>query len=483
MSQIVIKRCGIAIEIASDSGPLTEELVCRLHSKFKYAKKESEFHGRRRVYTSTDVYLLSDTPQGTLTTSYGMFPSVRRFLQDEGHSVKCVDLTPIDKNYILLQPDLDVINNFTLRAGQRECIDAFIKKFHGIICAPVGFGKTFLISVLTKVFPTARFHICTKSRAVLQEIYNRLKMVSSDVGIYCGDTKITGKRIMCVTAASLGAIDSDVEFFIFDECHQAAASTYADAILHKYPFSRMYGFSATPEGRSDGADAALTFLFGDVIFNMTYDEGVDNGLVVPINVHWLYCKAANSSSSEWQTDVAKFRHMIWRNPFRNNLIKQYVDGLDEKVLILVASVEHAVYLHSILPDYTLVYGSMTKEDCQKYQNMGLLPFDYVPLKAKDRKALQDDFKAGKITKVIATDVWSTGVDFPDLTKVVNASGRSSVITTTQGGGRGSRLFSGKTGATVVDIVDLFEGTTSSFYRSSLKRKKVYSELGWKSENW
>lgn len=485
MKSLIIKRCGIAIEILSPDGPLPEKLVCELHAHFKYQKKESEFHGRRRIYTSTDVYLLSDTPNGTLTTSYGMFPSVKRYLQEEGYQLQFQDVTPREKNYNLLEPDMSVINNYQLRFGQRECIDAFIHKRHGIICAPVGFGKTFLISVLIKLYPTARFHICTKSRAVLQEIYTRLKMVSNDVGIYCSDAKITGKRVMCVTAASLGAIEGDAAFFIFDECHQAAATTYSAAILDKYRFSRLYGFSATPEGRSDGADAALTFLFGDVIFNMTYDEGVDNGLVVPINVHWLKCNVADSTSSSWTTDVAKFRHMIWRNRHRNALIRSYVENIpvDKKVLILVSSVEHAVYLSSILPEYTLVYGSMSKDDCDKYKNMDLLPYDYIPLKAKDRKSLQDDFKSGKIKKVIATDVWSTGVDFPDLEYVVNASGRSSVITTTQGGGRGSRLFTGKTSATVVDVVDCFDGTASSFYRGSLKRKKTYSELGWNNENW
>lgn len=487
MSDILIRRNGNVVEISGPNGAeLPRDLVCRMHAKFKYSLREPTFVNRKVTFTISEVYLLIDTPRKTLMTSYGMYPSVSRWLTEQGLKVMHLECTAPENNPNLLVPDRSVLDRYKFREGQLDCIEAFIRKRHGIIDAHMGFGKTFILSVLIQLYPTAKFHICTRSRDIVQEIFNRLQTVTPNVGIYCGDAKITGKRVMVITANSLGAIDSDADFLIFDECHQAAAHTYSQAIVEKYPFSRNYGFSATPVGRSDGADAALTFLFGDVIYHMPYEDGVERGLVVPIQVEWLTCLASDGNSGYWSSKVMQFRNLIWRNEHRNSLIANYVKDRcdkDSRVLILVASIEHAVYLRQYLPDFELVYGSLKKEDLEYYQRMDLLPADYKPLKPKDRKEMQQRFKSGEIKRVIATDVWNTGVDFPDLTTVINASGRSSVITTTQGGGRVSRIASGKSSATVVDIIDAFDGTASSFYRGSISRKKTYTEQGWEQHGW
>ena len=332
------------------------------------------------------------------------------------------------------------------------------------------------------MFPKSKFHITTRSKSVLHEIYSRLVKASADVGIYCSDRKVLNKRVMCITADSLGRLDEEPDFLIFDEAHQAAAPTYSKAITEKYPYARCYGFTATPTGRSDGADSALTFLFGDVIYTMSYADGVEKGLVVPIKVHWLRCSEADCVYSPWGSKVTSYRNFIWRNPYRNKLIADFVQtsvAPEEQVLILVASVEHAVYLHQFLPEYTMVYGSM--QDIDSYKRRNLLPEDYQPMSVKERKQAQDDFKSGKLRKVIATDVWSTGVDFPDLRYVFMASARSSSIMGTQSGGRVSRLSFGKNGGTVVDIMDAFEGGSTPFMGSSKTRKATYKKLGWKQD--
>lgn len=477
---IFIKRNGNTIEISGpDNSPLPRDLVCKMNVKFKYSRREQKFVNYRMQYTFDDVYLCFETPHKTLVSSYGMFPSIYRWLKDHKYNVRIFECTPPEKNFVKLEPDWSVLDNYELREGQRECLEAFDKKKHGIVCATVGFGKTFLLGLLIQMYPKSKFHIVTRSKSVLHEIYTRLVKVSPNVGIFCSDKKVLDKRVMCITADSLGRLESDVDFLIFDECHQAAAPTYSKAITEKYTHARCYGFTATPTGRSDGADNALTFLFGDVIYTMSYADGVEKGLVVPINVEWLRCSDCDSAYSPWSSKVTNFRNFIWRNDYRNGLIAKYVhDNLNEneQVLILVASVEHAVYLHQFLPEYTLVYGTM--QDVEFYKRHDLLPEDYKVMSAKERKQAQEDFKSGKLRKVIATDVWSTGVDFPSLRCVVMGSARSSSIMGTQSGGRVSRLSFGKNGGTVVDIVDAFEDGSTPFMSSSKARQKTYKSLGW-----
>lgn len=482
-----VKRNGNFIELSDkENTALDATLRSRLHARFHYVKKEMEFVGRKGVLVSHDEYLLVDTDRGTLVTSYGMFPQLRNWLTGNGYEYQCVDVTPPDRNYVKLEPDWSALDKQSFRAGQRECLEAIIRERHGIVAAPVGFGKTFLLSVLIQLYPKAKFHICTRSRDVLNEIYKRLVLVSPDVGMFCGTRKDRDCRVTVITADSLGCLDADdVAFFIFDECHQAAAPTYMANILSKYTLSRMYGFSATPTGRSDGADAALTYLFGDVIYQMAYSDGVDNGLVVPINVKWLHCTVADGTSGYWSSPISRQRHLIWRNKYRNQLISEYVHGIpdDERVLVLVSKLEHAVYLKQYLPEFELVHGTMKTEDLNDYIRKGLLPDGYQPLKAKDRDRMKEDFKHGRIKKVIATGVWSTGVDFAELSHVVIAAGGASPILVTQSGGRASRIALGKNGATVVDIVDEFDGKNSVFYRHSASRKKTYEGLGWRNDDW
>lgn len=488
MERIRIKRVGNFVELSDpDGGPISESIRTRLHGTFKYQVKTTQFKNRKMSFSFEDMYMLAEYPNGTLAGTYGLVPRLVRWFESNGISVIYAESTPAERNYIHLPPDLSVLDRVTLRHGQKECIEAFLKEKHGVIQAPVGFGKTFLISLLIQMFPKEKFHICTKSRDILQEIYNRLIEVTPNVGIYCGDRKDLYSRVTLITADSLGGLPADdVAFFIFDECHLAAAPTYSRAILDKYRFSRMYGFTATPKGRSDGADDVLSMLFGDIIYSMTYEEGQEAGLVVPISVQWLHCGYSPYSASQWVSKVAQFRHCIWENDTRNRMIADYVTehcAAQDKVLILVQTVEHAVHLKAVLPEFELVYATFNKDDLAGYIRKGLLPEDYTPLSAKDRKRMQDDFKSGRIRRVIATSVWNTGVDFPDLKYVVNAGALSSLIVTTQGGGRASRVSTGKTSAVVVDVVDEFDGKNSSFYRSSQARKKVYDELGWKNTGW
>lgn len=486
--KIQILRNGNSIEIRGERGTALEPgLRSSLHNTFQYTKTERIRSGRKWQYVATPVYMMVDTAKDTLITTYGMCPAVVRFLQKEGHTLQCQDLTPPDQNYIHLEPDRSVLDRYAFRTGQLEALEAFIQGRHGVLCAPVGFGKTFLLSVLIQMYPTAKFHICTRSRDVLNEIYRRLVSVTPDVGMFCGERKDRDCRVTVITADSLGRLDTqDVAFLIFDECHQAAAPTYMDVLLNKYTVSRMYGFTATPRGRSDGADTALNWIFGDVIYNMNYEAGVQGGLVVPITVEWLHCFDADGTSGMWSETVSRNRHLIWRNGYRNALISSYVNekcAEDEKVLILVSTIEHALYLKQYLPEFTLVHGNLKPDDLYRYQRQGLLPEDYVPLKAKDRNRMKEEFKNGTLRRVIATDVWSTGVDFPDLSVVINASARASSISAMQGGGRASRVADGKSSARVVDIVDRFDGTNSPFYRNACGRKQTYEEAGWTQSGW
>jgi len=95
--------------------------------------------------------------------------------------------------------------------------------------------------------------------------------------------------------------------------------------------------------------------------------------------------------------------------------------------------------------------------------------------------MREQFETGELKRVIATDVWATGVDFEALQVLYRVDARESQILDTQGPGRVSRIHpaSGKEYGEVIDCLDAFDKTLK---RKSETRKRHYAALGW-SQDW
>ena len=103
------------------------------------------------------------------------------------------------------------------------------------------------------------------------------------------------------------------------------------------------------------------------------------------------------------------------------------------------------------------------------------PDDEPPMTPARREQMRQQFEEGTLKKVIATDVWSTGVDFAALPVLGRADGRDSRILDTQVPCRANRIHDGKEYATLIDCMDLFHGT---LHRRSSTRKRAYIGKGW-----
>jgi superfamily II DNA/RNA helicase len=133
----------------------------------------------------------------------------------------------------------------------------------------------------------------------------------------------------------------------------------------------------------------------------------------------------------------------------------------------------------ILPaSYSLCYGTMDMDNLAAYQRAGMLPADFTPLDARGRERMRQEFEAGTLRKVIATDVWATGVDFEQLQIVYSVSGRESEIWDVQGPGRVSRVYQSKEYGEVVDLVDHWDHNAENKSRA---RARHYKALGWEQD--
>jgi superfamily II DNA or RNA helicase len=490
---VVIRRSDNMIDVTVDGLSPTPPVICELLSRQLSYMHKVHLRGREAYDYATHQYipvrlenraLYTFSPDGKFTTQAGYLPRVCRLLESAGYSPRYCDLSPPRSRPGCYTPNLKQLSRYMqLRPKQDVCLANMLAATAagcgGIVWAPTGFGKTFTIEAWCHLHPTARIDVVVKPVDVAKRIVRQLSEHIPCVGQIGGGQRRYG-RVTVVTADSLHLSEGDADFLIVDECHQIATDIYAAQLATTYRSSINFGLSATPYSRSDGAHARLEGLFGQLLFRMTYQEAVDLGLVVPIRVRWLPIRMTTNPASGMREANYK-RNAYWRNTYRNNEFAKAARSYppDQQTLLLVESVEHAVHLRQMLPEYALCYGSLDPGELANYVEQGLLSADEPRMVPERREFLRSEFEKGTLKKVIATDVWSTGVSFDSLSAMLRADGRGSEIIDTQGPGRVSRIYEGKPYGELVDAIDYFD---SAAMAKSQGRRRTYDSLGW-SQDW
>jgi superfamily II DNA or RNA helicase len=464
----LIRRGGFHIQVIPDySIYLTEPLTYKL--------KITKGNNANVEFRTIECYKLHEN---TLLVPAGLTGRVVEILRRENVEVEFEDL----RDRILPEPVLD--NLPPLREGQDELLAKVISSDHGIIEGPTGSGKSFIIRQICKLWPTANIIICTPAavgRELLLQTHRDLleEFPITEVGVV-GAGHCDNCRITCVMDRSLHKADLEkCQILIFDEVHHAAAPKTAEA-LGKVTNARRFGFSASPFGRGDCADLQTEALFGPVIYKSTYQDIQKTGAIVPILVLTFSMQDARPVAFN-STTTALERNGIWRNRDRNDLIASAIRwvrnhfGDSVQILISVKTVEHAVYLGHKLPDFALVYADMPFEKRERWEKAGLIEAGRHPITSSERERLRDDFRAGSLKRVIATQIWGTGVDFPKLEVLVRADAQASSIRNTQLPGRVTRAADGKSFGLVLDFDDCHADTLNGRFR---KRLTAYRKKGW-----
>jgi superfamily II DNA or RNA helicase len=485
---IKIRICGNAIDVSPDGKselPITIRHILEPGLRYNYVKllrgqDAYAFDGTRRPVRTELRLLYTYDRYGRMVVGAGLLPRIQNALEAAGCSVEIEDISPRHPRPERYTEDWDnVVRNFSFKPKQDIALMKIASNQRGIVVAPPGFGKTFMFRAVALLYPKANIAITTRRKDLVEGTRIELCKHLPNIGQIGGGMYRPGRVTVC-TADSLHRLNADdVDILIGEEVHELAAPSYSQEIT-KFRFARMFGFTATPTGRMDNADMKLESLFGPTIFYMSYPEAVKLDLVVPILVHWIDVMMQNNPAAGL-VDIPRLRHGIWRNQARNQIIANAVQkfGPDEQVLIMVTTFDHAVHLRQHLPDYTLCYAERNDDDAfARFVKNGMLPADEPVMTPQRRQTLRQQFEAGQLKKVIATDVWSTGVSFNSLAVMVRADARSSEIMDTQIPGRVSRLHDEKYMGIVIDCLDQFD---SGFREAARKRRRHYEAKGWKQE--
>ena len=415
-----------------------------------------------------------------------------------------------------------------LRQGQDVVLAAISVSHNGVIDCPTAFGKSFIITQLTLMYPDLKILVVTPGKQVVESLFKRIKEETKQkvIQVRAGKKFNEHADVVVCTAASLHNIPTDwPDLLLFDECHGAPAPLTQEKLI-KFSSCRMFGFSASPDGRGDNADVVVEAFFGRTMVKLSYQEAVDSDTIVPIEV---YLRRVTCEDIETNTDVEREREGYWQNTVRNLSIAEVAKNVPEhmQTLIMVKTTEHAVRLLALLPDFEMVHGGKDKNDWAFLMQEGALGDDwytqeeispyvdavfqkgytdmyeikrraetallvaftkgdaelscYTRYGQPDATAFREKFEDGSLKKVIATTIWKEGIDPVHLRVLIRADGSSGNIPSTQIPGRLARRVEGKSMGILIDFVDCYGG---NFYRRSQKRIGHYRKKEWRiHEDW
>jgi len=417
------------------------------------------------------LYEVRGTPE-YLVVPAGLYSRVVQTLNAYAYPHTFEDLRP--KNFP--EPTWSAIDE--LRKGQDVILAKIASCDMGQIEAPTGDGKTWIIVQVCRMYPGLRVVIVVPGIDVAKTVRDRLLDVLpiGEIGQLGGKKLERDRRVTVCVRNSLAKADLDhCQLLMYDECHTAASDKTARNLTHARN-CKMFGFSASPEMRTDRADMLAEALFGPIIHVTEYEESQKLGNIVPIRVLMRSVMVGPSLTAMNSQVLNKFG--IWCNTERNKRIAD--DAMEfskngEQIFITVKTVIHGLELLRFLKgSFTFVYAQMDRSLRKRYEREGVIVPGEHPLTTNERLRLQEEFEAGRLRRVIAT-CWKHGVSFDHLQVLSRADGLATDIDSVQLPGRLSRLDDDKDYGLLLDYMDQFNST---LHNRAKKRVRMYRKKKW-----
>ena len=432
-------------------GFLPPQVVNAIRSKLSAEMVGAFFARQRNPYAGTRYFF---TPKTQMFPT-GMIHYVRDILDANGIEWQIVDNRP----QVQLGKELP-LHNIKLRDYQQESVDLAIQKQRGIIRAGTGAGKSSILSAII-----AKLNVKTLILIHKQDIFYQListferilqipigkigdgecefqnvtvAMVQTVAHIFDPKVKVLVKdnELLKYKTEAIKQFLGNIECVLVDEAHHIAADTFWDVMQNIPKAQYRIGVTATAF-REDNMDLMLEGALAKKFIDISSSNLIDRGFLVP-PIIYLYPVNHQRRKKE-DTYGIVYNEEIVDNYSRNSLICQLAlkaKQAGKAVLIAVTQIEHGEILEQMLQmdDPTAIFVNGQS-------------------KSEVRKDILKELGAGVARIVVATNIYSEGVDMPALSVLINAAGAASGIHSLQLLGRVLRTAPGKAKAWIIDLQD------------------------------
>lgn len=353
------------------------------------------------------------------------------------------------------------LHNIQLRDYQKAAVELAVQKQRGIIRCGTGGGKSSIIAgiigklnapTLLLIHKTDVFYqlIDTLER-ILQipigkigdghcELDKQITvgMIQSLAHIFDPKVKIAAKEdaVLKHKTDDIKQYLNSLNVIIADECHHISSDSFWTVLQNCKIAMYRIGVTATAF-REDNMDIMLEGALASKFVDISSSDLINRGFLVPPTIYLYPVDHARRQKGDPYGLV--YSEEIVQNVDRNHLICNLAlkaKNAGKAVLVAVTQIEHGEILEKMLqsadPSAIFVNGQS---------------------KSEVRKQILEDLGKGVIRIVVATNIYSEGVDMPSLSVLINAAGAASGIHSLQLLGRVLRLAPNKTKAWVIDLQD------------------------------
>lgn len=339
-----------------------------------------------------------------------------------------------------VQP-LNILGGINLYPYQQRALEALIRGKNGILEAPCGSGKTQIGLALIKELGGRALWLTHTQKLLAQSKERCERYYKGDFGTITEGKIKLGKDITFATVQTMSNIDPRIykEAFntvVVDECHRASGTPTNLHMFYKVVSNckarHKYGMSATLT-RGDGLIKSVYAILGERLHTITEEEIGDKIIkakhqIVEVPIKY---KPVDYCLYDGTLDYGKMLNLLCEDKYRSMLIASKVIEARmqgrKKQLILTARVAHASALQQLIPNSSLVVGS-------------------VPEKQRDYSA----------SVLIATYALAKeGLDIPELDTLHLATPTKDKSTVIQSVGRIERNIEGKQEPICFDYVDKY----------------------------
>lgn len=338
--------------------------------------------------------------------------------------------------------------------NQQQAVTSILQQEQGIVVRPPGSGKTNIILAACAMLPT-RCLILVHTEDILQQWVDRISEFIPDAKI--GVIRGSRNEIGDITVATVQTFKRRMEqheelksafgLVCLDEAHHAAASTF-EQVLNEMRAVYRIGVTAT-EKRADGKQPLMQLVIGPVIHREKFKSKVP--------VYVLPAKEANffyRMRGSW--DYRGLLDKLVSDEKRNQVIAARADMMIRKghsVLVLSREIQHLKNIQAAMTkDAELLTGQRTK---------------------KERTEILRQFREGKITCLLATQLADEALDVPILSCVILTFPGKHDGRIIQQVGRALREHPLKSKAVIIDIVD---DRVHVLRRQWIERKRAYRKM-------
>lgn len=373
--------------------------------------------------------------------------------------------------YTFEKPDYEIrtgvprLKGIEFRDDQSQALLEMMHVHRGVWRAPTGSGKTLLICGLVSAYRTTALIVVHTNTLFHQTIKELQRFFSKkDVGWFgAGEEKEGDVTVAMIQTLHRRGVDGKKwGMVVIDESHHANDMNKSYGKMLKNVLAPVrFGFTATLPDTEKGL-MALEGLIGPVIGSTSYEE-LQKKEVLAHPIVRIYKVPETDKYRELKGGYKKiYLEGIVRNRVRNKLVidkaREQIDA-GRTVLVMVEMIEHGDLLLEmadlVMPGVFCFLHGNTDSDVREHE--------------------KESFEKGERRGVIATRIWSEGVNIRSIGSVGNAVGGEDEKATIQRFGRGMRRTEDKS---EVHFFDFFDTNHSWFIKHSGNRICTYIDWGW-----